>query len=564
MKPCSAFETVTVASFRTSAATTRWRTKPPRGVAAGQEPFAIILGCSDSRVPAEIVFDQGLGDLFVIRVAGNIVAPSQVGSVEFAAERYGTRLVVVLGHSQCGAILATIDELKRPTVQPVPESALDRRSHAALPSSRCCAPSCASDPERSCATPCAPTCASPPSHLRHGSGILEQLIDKHGLVVVGAEYSLETGLSSTSSTACPRIREYRQPIIGGPYAQRRPGGSGCGLSASLAAQNTPEFQIDPFRRSRFPTNGLSAVLAASARRHDHIVVTNRRDITEEEAETSLQSPSVLIFDLAGNLVHSFADSNAVPSVIHGCFVDHENNIWITANGDGMIQKYTHDGKLLLQIGTKGVYDTSDGTRQGHAAQCRAHAFIKPAGISRRDERQRLCGGRIRQPACRGVRFQRQLPAPVGSAGDAGRNRDGRRRRLRRSRALHHDEQRRPGVRLRSTGRPRASLRQGGQLPEEHLDQNRHATLPDRRGTAWWAEFSRDPEQKFLYVMNGRNEQVHILDHASGEILSSFGRPGHQLGNFTHGHSPRRRLARLSLRRRDELRDGAFRSSALMQ
>src|SRR6478609_9593642 len=84
-------------------------------IADGQEPFAIILGCSDSRVPAELVFDQGLGDLFVIRVAGNIVAPSQIGSVEFAAERYHTRLVVVLGHSQCGAILATIEELHRPT-----------------------------------------------------------------------------------------------------------------------------------------------------------------------------------------------------------------------------------------------------------------------------------------------------------------------------------------------------------------------------------------------------------------------------------------------------------------
>src|SRR2546421_1461979 len=83
-------------------------------LAAGQEPFAIILGCSDSRVPAEIVFDQGLGDLFVIRVAGNIVAPSQVGSVEFAASRFGTRLVVVLGHSDCGAITATIEELQRP------------------------------------------------------------------------------------------------------------------------------------------------------------------------------------------------------------------------------------------------------------------------------------------------------------------------------------------------------------------------------------------------------------------------------------------------------------------
>src|SRR5438067_12091906 len=84
-------------------------------LAAGQEPFAIILGCSDSRVPAEIVFDQGLGDLFVIRVAGNIVASSQVGSVEVAAARFGTRLAVVLGHSECGAILATLEELQQPT-----------------------------------------------------------------------------------------------------------------------------------------------------------------------------------------------------------------------------------------------------------------------------------------------------------------------------------------------------------------------------------------------------------------------------------------------------------------
>src|ERR1700692_1281087 len=91
-------------------------TSPERlsDLVAGQEPCAVILGCSDSRVPVEIIFDQGLGDLFVIRIAGNIVAPSQVCSVEFAAARYGTRLVVVLGHSMCGAILATLDELARP------------------------------------------------------------------------------------------------------------------------------------------------------------------------------------------------------------------------------------------------------------------------------------------------------------------------------------------------------------------------------------------------------------------------------------------------------------------
>ena len=73
-------------------------------LAAGPEPLAIVLGCSDARVPAELVFDQGFGDLFVIRVAGNVVSPSQIGSVEFAAGRYGTSLVVVMGHSSCGAI----------------------------------------------------------------------------------------------------------------------------------------------------------------------------------------------------------------------------------------------------------------------------------------------------------------------------------------------------------------------------------------------------------------------------------------------------------------------------
>jgi carbonic anhydrase len=100
-----------------------------RVLPAGQEPFAIILGCSDSRVPAEIVFDQGLGDLFVIRVAGNIVAPSQVGSVEFAAEAFGTRLVVVLGHSNCGAIHATLEQLTRPSQEQVAQPALHRQPH---------------------------------------------------------------------------------------------------------------------------------------------------------------------------------------------------------------------------------------------------------------------------------------------------------------------------------------------------------------------------------------------------------------------------------------------------
>ena len=158
-----------------------------------QEPFAIILGCSDSRVPAELVFDQGFGDLFVIRVAGNIVAPSQVGSVEFAASRFGTRLVVVMGHSQCGAITATLEELQgrattesknlrsivdrvRPSVEPLLAARTGDNQDALI-----------SEAVRA-------NVRASVDHLRHGSDLLETLIRETGLMIVGAEYSLETGV----------------------------------------------------------------------------------------------------------------------------------------------------------------------------------------------------------------------------------------------------------------------------------------------------------------------------------------------------------------------------------
>jgi carbonic anhydrase len=160
---------------------------------AGQEPFAVILGCSDSRVPAETVFDQGFGDLFVIRVAGNIVAPSQVGSVEFAASRFGTKLVVVMGHTHCGAIVATIEELQgvartylwnlrsivkrvRPSIETVYAARKD------------------DDPEILLRDAVRANVRASVNHLRSGSQLLEQMIQDEGLLVVGAEYSLETGV----------------------------------------------------------------------------------------------------------------------------------------------------------------------------------------------------------------------------------------------------------------------------------------------------------------------------------------------------------------------------------
>jgi carbonic anhydrase len=162
-------------------------------LAEEQFPFAIILGCSDSRVPAEIVFDQGLGDLFVIRVAGNIVAPSQVGSVEFAAERFGTRLVVVLGHSSCGAIVATLEELGRNSREQSPNlrSIVNRVRPSIQP---LLSTSLANDPEILLHHAVRANIRMSADHLRHGSELLEQLIQKAGLMIVGAEYDLETGI----------------------------------------------------------------------------------------------------------------------------------------------------------------------------------------------------------------------------------------------------------------------------------------------------------------------------------------------------------------------------------
>ncbi|HEY6099170.1 MAG TPA: carbonic anhydrase, partial [Anaeromyxobacter sp.] len=181
--------------FATHGATAAALMSPTRRMALieKQEPFAIVLGCSDSRVPAELVFDQGFGDLFVIRVAGNVVAPSQIGSIEFAAERFGTRLVVVMGHSQCGAVVATIEALEGGETHPSRNlrSIVDRVRPAV---EGLLTPRLAVDPDALLREAVRANVRASVRHLRHGSELLEELIEQQGLLVVGAEYSLESGL----------------------------------------------------------------------------------------------------------------------------------------------------------------------------------------------------------------------------------------------------------------------------------------------------------------------------------------------------------------------------------
>jgi carbonic anhydrase len=155
-----------------------------------QRPFAIVLGCSDSRTPVEILFDQGFGDLFVVRVAGNIVAPSIIGSIEFAASEFGSRLIVVMGHTRCGAVTATVREI---------ETGAGSASKNIRSITQRIAPHIeqllrAGGGEGMLREAVRANVQASADHLRHGSAILEELVASGRLVVVGAEYELETGM----------------------------------------------------------------------------------------------------------------------------------------------------------------------------------------------------------------------------------------------------------------------------------------------------------------------------------------------------------------------------------
>src|ERR1700693_811885 len=150
----------------------------------------------------------------------------------------------------------------------------------------------------------------------------------------------------------------------------------------LIAQTAPRFEVDPSWPKPLPEGWITGQLGGVCTdSHDHIVVVNRRDITAEEAETAQQAPSIIMFDMAGNVLASWGDPNVVPHSIHGCAFDPENNVWVGGNDDGIIQKYSHDGKLLMQIGKRGVFDTSDGTSKGKSQNSSPERFFNPAGIA---------------------------------------------------------------------------------------------------------------------------------------------------------------------------------------
>lgn len=312
-----------------------------------------------------------------------------------------------------------------------------------------------------------------------------------------------------------------------------------GLAVGAAqGQTAPKYEIDATWPRPLPKDWITGQLGGVCMgEQDHVYVVNRRNITDEEKETSISAPSIIKFDLAGNVVGSWGDQTTVPGSIHGCFVDKDKNVWVAGNADAVVQKYSPDGKLLLQIGTRGKFDSVDGTRRG-------------AGNNTSRDQLHMPSAMVTDPGNGDI----YISDGYGNRRIVVFDKDGKFLRQWGRQATDEETQRAaPGVfaqvvhciAMSNAGQIYVCDRQGNRIQVFQKDgtfvrnipiPNKSGKLPDKRGTAWWVAFSPDPEQKFLYMMNGGVEEVHIVDHVSGKILSSFGRPGHQIGNFTHGHT----------------------------
>ena len=336
------------------------------------------------------------------------------------------------------------------------------------------------------------------------------------------------------------------------------------LLTAAAHADAPRFTVDPWWPKPLPERWITGRLGGvCVDGHDHVIVTNRRDITDEEAETSLQAPSVLIFDSAGALVESWSgDWDSRPGTIHGCFADRDNNIWITGHQDGVVQKYSHDGKLLLQIGQRGVVDSENGALDGKPRNASRTGFFKPAGVVVDPDNGDVYvadgyGNRRVAVFDRAGKFLRQW----GRQATVEETRSGAPAVVRRSRALHRHERGGTAVRVRPARRSHPGLRQAGHFQRNVWIRTGTPELPDERGTVWAIDFSRDAGAA-VSVRDERAQRAGARS-SSATAAAGFSAPSAVPGissatslTATHSRSIRRAIS-TSPR---PIRDAGFRNS----
>lgn len=317
-------------------------------------------------------------------------------------------------------------------------------------------------------------------------------------------------------------------------------------AAPEPAAAAPKFEVDPYWPKPMPNNWVTGRLGGvCVDARDHVFIANRQDLEEKETETGTSAPPIIEFDPDGNVVNSFGDPKVVPKQVHSCFVDRENNVWIAGSKDGIVQKYAHDGsRLLLQIGTRGVLDSSDGTDNGRALNSSHTGFFYPAGIAvdpgNGDVYVADGYGNSRVAVFdRNGKFLRQW-GRQGTSAETEAGTGGAFMKIVHCAVMDNsglmyicDKQ---GDRVQVFDKmgnfKRNYLITTKDIPRPHY--------PNKRPTEWGANsdvgFSPDPEQKFMYAVDEWRDRVHIFDRVSGQWLSSFGRPGHQMGEFTHCHT----------------------------
>jgi DNA-binding beta-propeller fold protein YncE len=319
----------------------------------------------------------------------------------------------------------------------------------------------------------------------------------------------------------------------------------------LAAQgNPPKYEVDPSWPRPLPNKWVTgAVTGVCTDVQDHVFIVNRGNLTENELDSGRQAPPVIEFDPQGNVANSWGNRETLPEGLHGCFVDYQGNVWLAGSDDTFVQKYSHDGsKLLLQIGQKGVADSSDGTMQGIALNSSHTGFYRPSAITV-------------DPA-NGDVYVADGEEPGSNHRVAVFDRNGR---FLRQWALHRTKAEMEAgegdefmqvphcVTIGNDGLVYVCDRRGDRVqvfdkmgtfqkdilvPYEKRSQNgpRLGHVPRAWGTVEWLGFSADRMNRFMYVVNEDNEQVDILDRSTGKVLSTFGRAGHQVGGFTFAHT----------------------------
>ncbi|OUU79836.1 MAG: hypothetical protein CBC38_03505 [Gammaproteobacteria bacterium TMED78] len=302
---------------------------------------------------------------------------------------------------------------------------------------------------------------------------------------------------------------------------------------SVIAQETPSFEFDASFPKPLPEGWINAqVGGVCVDSNNNITIVDRRNITEEEEETTIPAPPIMRFNQDGDLIHSFGDPDVVPAGIHACYYDNDDNIWVAGNRDSVAQKYSYEGDLLMQIGTKGVYDTSTGVREGEPLNSSQELLNRPSAVVTDPENGDIYisdgygnrrvvvfdenGNYLRQWG-----EQSEVDYEVGEPGTF-------------AWTVHC-------ITMNNNGEIYVCDRYGDRVQVfnkmgEYIKSFYIGTETHSRGTAWDVEFSPDDEQTFMYVINGGWEKIEILNHETGETLSTFGRPGHQAGAFTHAHT----------------------------